>query len=266
MYQNEGARENMKRRTYNIPVSNGILARKHMTKIGEALWLFLWCIDKTTKEIEGRGLVYGGMPIKSTKLAKELNKSPKTIDRWLNTLRRGHYIKTVRTSYGLKIAVNKSKKFNVGEGSFMSERRVINAERRDKNDPNIVDITEDITNDITYNTPPLKTVGVKKAIALPPNGVSDSVSTTNDPTPQGCPETPLPSLIKLYVYLRSQNYGERWGKIEEPDIATLELLLKRNGEDVLRKAINTYFQDNRDCICAGLHSVEDLRTNFRRYQ
>jgi hypothetical protein len=49
--------------TYSIPVSNGLFA--HREKIGPAIWVFLWLIDATTKEIPGadgkaEGLVYGG--------------------------------------------------------------------------------------------------------------------------------------------------------------------------------------------------------------
>ena len=37
------------KQTYRIPVSNGIL--EHCQKIGASIWFFLWCVDKTTKEI-----------------------------------------------------------------------------------------------------------------------------------------------------------------------------------------------------------------------
>ena len=35
--------------TFAIPISSGLLA--HCQKIGIAVWVFLWMIDRTTKEV-----------------------------------------------------------------------------------------------------------------------------------------------------------------------------------------------------------------------
>ena len=61
--------------TYAIPISNGILS--HCQSIGPAIWVFLWLIDHTTKEVEGadgqlEGLVFGGLQVRSSQIANDL--------------------------------------------------------------------------------------------------------------------------------------------------------------------------------------------------
>ena len=57
----------MNTKTFNVPVSNGIF--EHCAAMGDAVWLFLLYIDKTTREIPDAkrpgcfiGLVYGTAP------------------------------------------------------------------------------------------------------------------------------------------------------------------------------------------------------------
>ena len=69
-------------KTYPIPVSNGIFA--HRNKIGSAIWVFLWLVDRTTKEVEAsgghfEGLVLGGSQIRSSLIARDLEIAPRTV-------------------------------------------------------------------------------------------------------------------------------------------------------------------------------------------
>ncbi|MGH9866067.1 MAG: hypothetical protein ACRD4H_11695, partial [Candidatus Acidiferrales bacterium] len=55
------------RKTFRIPVSTGIF--EHYPRIGEAIWLLLFYVDRTTEEIsasDGRliGRVLGGCPMR----------------------------------------------------------------------------------------------------------------------------------------------------------------------------------------------------------
>ena len=106
------------KQTYRIPISNGIL--EHCRTIGEAVWLFLWCVDKTTKEITDEsgnriGKVLGGKPICDIEPARVLGVSEWTVGRWRRKLDEHGYIKATRTSNGHTILVAKSKKWPTTE-------------------------------------------------------------------------------------------------------------------------------------------------------
>jgi hypothetical protein len=95
---------------FDIGVKNGLLEPKHIQAMGEAVWLFLWCIDKVTKETDGWGVVLGGKPIRYAEVQQQLGIAERTYKRWLEILRQHEYIKTTRAPYGLVIKVNKTKK------------------------------------------------------------------------------------------------------------------------------------------------------------
>ena len=94
-----------------IPISNGILERKHYRQIKNALWLFIWFIDKSTRiDKNGVGWVFGGMPIKLKIIEKELGESRFSLLRDLARLKKYNYIQVIRAPYGLKIGVFKLQK------------------------------------------------------------------------------------------------------------------------------------------------------------
>jgi hypothetical protein len=97
------------KRTYSIPVSNGIL--EHREKIGSAIWLFLLLIDWTTSEENGVGIVLRGKPIKLEALMAALGLKERQVSSQLQRLKFGGYIQARRTPYGYSIEVLKSKKF-----------------------------------------------------------------------------------------------------------------------------------------------------------
>ncbi|WP_256241932.1 helix-turn-helix domain-containing protein [Bacillus sp. V3B] len=102
--------------SYPFPTYSGILEPEHYKKIGSALWLFLWCISSTTKEIEREGvtwgIVLGNKPLKRKELAEPFGVSERTVQRWLDDLEKYEYIKVTRAPYGHIITVKNSKKFN----------------------------------------------------------------------------------------------------------------------------------------------------------
>jgi len=119
----DGNRRGSKRQTFSIPVSNGIF--DHREVIRDAVWLFLWYIDKTTKEKEtsdaGRvGLILGGMPIRDSDVAATLRYTRRTICIWRNRLQSHGYIRTKRTPHGYVIEVTKSKKWSGKNSSHHS--------------------------------------------------------------------------------------------------------------------------------------------------
>jgi len=101
-------KEKPRGKTYRIPVSTGIF--EHCSKIKDALWLFLWYIDKTTTS-GTEGTVLGGSPITDEEPASILGVKKKTARRWRRMLTSGGYINALRTPYGYVITVSKSKKW-----------------------------------------------------------------------------------------------------------------------------------------------------------
>ncbi|MCY8399549.1 phage portal protein [Bacillus haynesii] len=101
--------------SYPFSVYSGLLTPVHYEKIGNAIWLFLWCISSTTKEIKRDGMtwgiVLGNKPLKAAELALQFGVNEKTIRRWLALLERNGYIAVTRAPYGMILSVRHSKKF-----------------------------------------------------------------------------------------------------------------------------------------------------------
>jgi hypothetical protein len=104
-------RDHNGRPSYPIPVWNGIF--DHRAKIGEAIWVFLWCIDRVTKEQSGVGFVLGGSVVTAGKIADELGYSDRTIRQHLHSLAGHGYITMKLAAHGFIITVAKSQKFNI---------------------------------------------------------------------------------------------------------------------------------------------------------
>ena len=102
--------------TYVIPVSNGIL--EHCAQIGVAIWVFLWMLDRTTKEAPGadgqtEGLVYGGRPIPARDIGNDLQMTVRTVHAHLKQLIDAGYLRTISFGDGIPpgYCVLKSKKW-----------------------------------------------------------------------------------------------------------------------------------------------------------
>jgi len=100
--------------SFPFTIWSGLLEDGHRQKIGSAVWEFLWCIRKITKEVKNGkstvGLVLGGKPIKTKDIAQDLHIHPKTVEENLRRLEKGGYIKLIRVPYGQIIEVNNSKR------------------------------------------------------------------------------------------------------------------------------------------------------------
>lgn len=113
-----------------IPVWNGIL--DHQATIGEAVWVYLWCLDKITDEPGGIGRVLGGAPVKIERISRELHRSQRSVKRDLRRLR-SRYLQLRRTPYGYAIGVLNSQKFGIWRqaksGPSLLEREAISGTR-----------------------------------------------------------------------------------------------------------------------------------------
>lgn len=104
------------KKTY-FPVSSGIFAERHIGAIGQAIWLFLWLIDKTTsEEVRGDecwGKVLYGNPLSAQRIAGSLFVNERTIRRYLSQLVAGGYIRLEKKAGGFLILVKKSMKWHI---------------------------------------------------------------------------------------------------------------------------------------------------------
>ncbi|HKV27157.1 MAG TPA: hypothetical protein VJN90_02630 [Candidatus Acidoferrales bacterium] len=85
-------------------------------QIGEAIWLLLFYVDRTTEEIhapDGRliGRVLGGCPMRDGEVARAFRCSTRTVHRWRRHLVKSGYIRSLRTPYGCVIEVVNSQKW-----------------------------------------------------------------------------------------------------------------------------------------------------------
>ena len=115
--------EETKSKTFRFPVSNGIFA--HYPRLKDSIWLLLYYIDKTTREVDDGdgnfvGLVLGGSPRRDSDVAADFGCDKRTICRWRNTLASEGYIEQRITPYGAVVKLKKSKKRGIASGTNMS--------------------------------------------------------------------------------------------------------------------------------------------------
>ncbi|MEK4117662.1 hypothetical protein NST44_15975 [Paenibacillus sp. FSL W8-0919] len=101
--------------SYPFPMYSGLLEPEHYKNIGSSIWLFLWCISSTTRELEEGGTVWGivlgGRPLKLSEIAGYFGVNDKTVSRWMDTLEQHEYIRVTRAARGLILSVRNSKKW-----------------------------------------------------------------------------------------------------------------------------------------------------------
>jgi hypothetical protein len=97
--------------SYRFSVWNGLLEAKHRKRIGPAVWEYLWCLDRITRERNGVGIVLGGKPVNSVEIAKSFGVGEKTVRTHLERLEARQYIQRTLTPRGYSIRVLNSDKF-----------------------------------------------------------------------------------------------------------------------------------------------------------
>ncbi|ASS76863.1 hypothetical protein CIG75_19210 [Tumebacillus algifaecis] len=97
--------------------------------MGMAIYLFIWCIDRTTKEYpdpnrpgQFRGVVYGGRWVTCKEIGDEIEASADTVKNEIKKLKDGGYITAERQAHGFKIEVLNSKKWMVRKGESSLSR------------------------------------------------------------------------------------------------------------------------------------------------
>ncbi|WP_171628964.1 hypothetical protein [Paenibacillus plantarum] len=235
-----------------IPISNGLF--EHRSRLGSAIWEFLWCIDAVTiEEIDDLGvhwgLVLGGAPVNHERIARDIGSSKVTVQRNMATLKNHGYINTVRTARGEIIKVAKNKKET-------DRKRYIKNDRSLENDTSkMIDLDERyINNDRSVESDLSKVIDLKD--------FKDLTITTAIIYPEFEPEkkSPLLQLLDAYCQLNQKfdihvktKEREAMGKmvaggIPNPfTIRTMELLLedkrKREGNKFKLPSSFLYYEN-----------------------
>lgn len=140
---------------FYIEITNNLLETKHRKAMKESVWLFMWLLDKMTSiSEEGIGKVLGGKPITYEEINKELGISRPTYIRWVELLKKGEYINTLRTPRGLVFSINKAKK---RFGRDVSKMKQHNKEKKrsdvSNSDSDVSKTDSEVSNsDIQYKT------------------------------------------------------------------------------------------------------------------
>lgn len=98
---------------FGIEIKNTLLDPKHVDNMGQAVWLYMFLIDKITSVGEDEiGIVLGRKPITYKEVKEELGISQDTYTRWVAKLEAYPYIQAIRTPHGFSFRVYKAyKKF-----------------------------------------------------------------------------------------------------------------------------------------------------------
>jgi IclR-like helix-turn-helix domain-containing protein len=77
-----------------VGAKGGLVCEKHRRRMGEAIWLFLWCLTRQTDLNQaGEGVVYYGRPIPLREIAEDTGLPIGTLHRWMNLLIEQDYIR-----------------------------------------------------------------------------------------------------------------------------------------------------------------------------
>lgn len=199
---------------FGIEIKNNLLDPKHVEKMGMAVWLYMFLIDKMTSVAEdGRGLVLGGRPLKYSEVKKELGISQNTYTRWVDKLLSYPYIEITRTPYGLVFRVLKAHK-------RWKKRITINGEspKTERDSPEMVNVIRSTINRESNKTRIL--TDIKDNTIIAPDGAGKEI---NDFI--GFFEKVNPSFKRLYSNKTERKALERM--IKEHGRKKIEYVIKK---------------------------------------
>lgn len=171
---------------FGIEIKNDLLEPKHIDKMGSAIWLYLWLVDKMTSiSEEGVGLVLGGRPVKYEEVHEELGISRDSYSRWMLKLEKYPYIEATRTPYGTVFKVLKAKKrFRKNATPGIAKKRNLSRDFAESN--------KTVSVDINSNTIPQEKKTEEKKL------------------------TPIQEVVEHYKVLRGFDKIAGWDKVHFP--------------------------------------------------
>jgi hypothetical protein len=115
----EAARAQARYRNLNAGIREGLLEKGHRMRMGSAIWLFARLVCWQTKT---NGLLWGGHPFSYEEIAGHMDESPNTVRKWMQVLKRHHYVKISYSVYNrMVIYIAKPKKFTHRQLNLMSQ-------------------------------------------------------------------------------------------------------------------------------------------------
>jgi hypothetical protein len=101
----------MRDKNYSTGLRGVLFEARHYARMGAAVWLYGWLVLRETHESGSLGWVLGGKPVSYREIEEETGFNPRTLERWMRTLRRQGYIETEAAAGGVVIRITKAKKF-----------------------------------------------------------------------------------------------------------------------------------------------------------
>ena len=108
------ASEFMRGKDFNAGLRGVLFEARHYDRMGAALWLYGWLVLRQTHQSGSLGWVLGGSPISYREIEQETGFNRRTLERWMNMLRRHAYIETEAAPAGVIVRITKAKKFPQG--------------------------------------------------------------------------------------------------------------------------------------------------------
>jgi len=101
----------MREKNFNAGLRGVLFEARHYERMGSAIWLFGWLVLRQTHQTGSTGWVLGGKPVSYHEIEEETGFNARTLERWMQTLRRHGYIETDAAQGGVVIRIAKAKKF-----------------------------------------------------------------------------------------------------------------------------------------------------------
>lgn len=101
----------MRGKNYNAGLRGVLFEARHYARMGQAVWFYGWLVLRETRESGGVGFVLGGRPVTYREIVEETGFSRKSLERWMQVLRRGGYVETTTAPGGVIVRIQKAKKF-----------------------------------------------------------------------------------------------------------------------------------------------------------
>ena len=101
----------MREKNYSTGLRGVLFEAQHHSRMGAAVWLYGWLVLRQTHQSGSLGWVLGGKPVSYREIEEETGFNPRTLERWMRTLRNRGYIETEAVGGGVVIRITKAKKF-----------------------------------------------------------------------------------------------------------------------------------------------------------
>jgi hypothetical protein len=100
----------MRGKDFNTGLRGVLFEARHYERMGSAVWLYAWLVLRQTHQSGSTGWVLGGAPVRYREIEEETGFNVRTLERWMQILRRHGYVDTEPVPGGLIVRITKAKK------------------------------------------------------------------------------------------------------------------------------------------------------------